>query len=349
MTKQFLRVGVVGCGFISQSIHIPSLVRCKGAKLVAVCDKNEELARNVAQGFKIDNPYSDFGDMLKKERLDIVDICTSINTHAPLSIKAMEAGCNVLVEKPIAQNSNEADEMIRVAVRNGVILGVVHDMLFGLPLMKIKSMVKRGMVGDVVGVEIKQSFPPQDFPIIADPAHWWHKLPGGVFGDALPHPIYLAREFLGELKPVAVYARKLGHLEHMRFDELRIILEGKSGIATIISSCNSPSLMMIDVFGTKMNLHGDLYSSAVTTYQARSKMGKVSPASRVMANIIQSTQILRSTAATAVQVVLGKRGGHRALITEFIKSIRSGQEPPVTAEDGLQTLKLLEKITSRMD
>ncbi len=343
-----LRVGAVGCGFIAQNIHIPCWVKCRGAELVAVCDKNDELAGHVAKRFKIDNHYSDFGEMLDKERLDIVDICTSINTHAPLSIQAMEAGCNVLVEKPIALTTNEADEMKGASTKNRVKLGVVHDMLFGLVMMRIKSMVKKGIMGDLVGVEIKQGYPPQDFPIISDPTHWWHKLPGGVFGDALPHPIYLAREFLGELEPVAVHVKKLGHFDHMRFDEVRIILEGRSGVATIISSCNWPSLMMIDIFGTKMNLHGDLYSSVVTTYQARSDMGKVDPASRAIANIIQSAQILMSTASTAVRVILGEGGGHRLLINKFIESMQNGTEPPVTAEDGRQTLRLLEKITSQM-
>ncbi|HEX76726.1 MAG TPA: Gfo/Idh/MocA family oxidoreductase [Dehalococcoidia bacterium] len=343
-----LNVGIIGCGFIAQSIHIPSLVKCKGAKLVAVCDKNEELAKNVAKTFNINKHYSDVSEMLSSETLDIVDVCTSIDTHAPLSIQAMEASCHVLVEKPIALTTEQATEMIQTSIKNNVKLCVVHDMLFGLAMMKIKSMVNKGIVGNLVGVEVKQSFPPQDFPIIADETHWWHKLPGGVFGDALPHPIYLAREFLGELEPIMVHTRKLGHLEHMPFDEVEIILEGQSGAATIISSCNWPSLMMIDIFGTKMNIHGDLYSSIVTTYKARSNMGKVVPTERAMANIIQSTQILTSTMSTTLQVIFGKQGGHRSLINKFINSIRSGWEPPVTMENGKQTLRLLEKITSQM-
>lgn len=342
------RVGVVGCGFIAQSIHIPSWLKCRRAALVAVCDKNGEMAAQAARRFKVDRYYSDLGDMLMEEGLDIVDVCTSINTHAPLAIQAMEAGCNVLVEKPIAINSHEAGEMIVVSQENGVKLGVVHDMLFGISVMKIREMVKKGAVGDVVGVEIRQNFPAQDFPVIADPAHWWHRLPGGVFGDSLPHPLYLAREFLGELEPAVVHTRKIGPLAHMPFDELRIVLEGDKGIATIISSCNSPSLMMIDVLGTEMNLHGDLYSSLVTTYKARSNMGRVKPSSRARANVIQSAQILLSTASTAMRVVTDNRGGHRHLIDKFVESTQNGKEPPVTAEDGIQTLRLLEKITSQM-
>ena len=102
MSRESLKVGLVGCGFIAQSAHIPSLLKCRGAELVAVCDRNEELASSVTTRFKVNKHYADLGDMLSKERLDMVEICTSINTHAPLCIQAMEAGCHVLVEKPIA-------------------------------------------------------------------------------------------------------------------------------------------------------------------------------------------------------------------------------------------------------
>jgi predicted dehydrogenase len=348
MASQPLRAAVVGCGFIAQSIHIPSLLKAKAAELAAVCDKNEELAKNVARKFGIDKYYSDFGEMLNQERPDVVDVCTAIGTHAALSIQAMDAGCHVLVEKPMALTGDEADEMIKASLRNGVRLGVVHDMLFGLAMMRVKSMVSRGIIGDLVGVEIKQSCPPQDFPVISDPTHWWHKLPGGVFGDTLPHPLYLAREFLGELTPLAVYAGKLGHLEHMRFDELRIILEGEKGIATIISSCSMPSLMVIDIFGTRMNLHGNLYNGVVIKYRGKSDMGQGSPPRRALENVNWSFQLLSNTLSTGARVFLGKRGGHRVLISEFIESVQNGTEPPVTAEDGRRILGLLEEITRQM-
>ena len=348
VASQPLRVAVTGCGFIAQSIHIPTLAHSRIAKLVAVCDTNEELATNIARKFKIDKVYTDFGEMLNQETLDMVDVCTSISTHAALSIQAMEAGCHVLVEKPMALTIGKADEMIKASIKNRVRLGVVHDMLFGLAMMRTRSMVNKGVVGDLVGVEIKQSCPPQDFPIISDPTHWWHKLPGGVFGDTLPHPIYLAREFLGELELVAVYARKLGHLDHVRFDEVRIILGGKRGIATIISSCNSPSLMAVDIFGTRMNLYSNLYNGVVIKYRGKSDMGKGSPPQRALENLNWGFQLLSNTVSTGSRVIMGKRGGHRVLINKFLESIQNGTQVPVTAEDGRQTLRLLEEITSQM-
>ena len=346
MSTEALKVGVVGCGFIAQDAHIPSLLKCKSAKLVAVCDRNGEVAESIARKFRIDRHYFDFAEMLSKGKLDVIDICTPINTHASLSIQAMEAGCHVLVEKPIALITGETDEMISASKRNEVKLGVVHDMLFGLAMMKIKSMVKEGAIGQVLGVCIKHSFPQQYFPIIQDRTHWWHQLPGGVFGDTLPHPIYLAREFLGDLEPIAVHTNKIGHLEHLSFDEVQIILEGENGVGTIISSCNWLPLLTIDVFGTKMNLHGDLYNAIVL--QLREHRERRSLVSRALENVNQSLQILAGSASNGIRVILGKRGGHRILINKFIKSIQNGTELPVTAEDGRQTLRLLEKITSQM-
>ena len=348
MNANPLKVAVVGGGFIAQSVHIPCLLKCRNAKLVAVCDKNEELARNVATRFRVNSSYADFAEMLRENKLDAVDICTSINTHASLAIQAMEAGCNVLVEKPMALNTREADEMINTSRKNQAKLGVVHDMLFGLAIMKMKAIVKKGAIGRVVGIEIKQGFPPKDFPPLLDKTHWWHKLPGGVFGDTLPHPIYLAREFLGDIELVSVHTTKIGNLKHMRFDEVRIILEGRSGVGIISSSCNWPSLMMVDIFGTKMNIHGNLYNSVVITYKGKSNMGKGSPPRRAIENLNQIFQILTSTASTSAKVILGKHGGHRIVLTRFIESIRNGTELPTSAEDGRKVVKIWEKITNRM-
>ena len=84
-----LRVGIVGCGQIAQEQHIPYLGKIKGAEIVAICDRNEGLARRVSARFHISNYYTDFSEMLDKEKLDMVDICTTPQTHPALSILAL--------------------------------------------------------------------------------------------------------------------------------------------------------------------------------------------------------------------------------------------------------------------
>jgi len=348
MGKRCLKVAVVGCGFIAQNAHIPSLLKCRNVRLAAICDRNEELASDVARKFKIGKYYVDFKEMLDVEKLDVVNVCTSIDTHASLAIQAMEAGCHVFTEKPLALNTRDADQMIQVSKKNNVKLGTNHHLLFIPPVQKIRRILNKGTIGDLVRVEIKQSCPPQDFPIIADPNHWWHRLPGGVFGDTLPHPIYLAREFLGEIEPVAVYPKKMGNLDHMRFDEVQIILQGRKGVGTIISSCNWPSLWMIDIFGTKKNIHANLHNSVVITYGGKTDMGKGIASLYVRENLQRSFRILTDTFAGGVTFIQGKHRGIPTGIRKFMESIQNGTEPPVTAEDGREVLRVWEKITSQM-
>ena len=116
-----LKVGVVGCGFIAKKRHIPSFLRLKkNVYLSAVCDLNQELAKGASKQFGIPHVYSDLSDMLSKEHLDIVDVCTPPKVHAPVALEAMESGCNVLLEKPMAPSLKDCDRMIEAARQNKV-------------------------------------------------------------------------------------------------------------------------------------------------------------------------------------------------------------------------------------
>jgi len=87
-----LKVGIVGCGFIAKRRHIPSFLRLKKKDVVlqAVCDINKPLVASVAKEFRIPKAYSSLSEMLSKEDLNIVDICTQPHIHAPLAIEAMK-------------------------------------------------------------------------------------------------------------------------------------------------------------------------------------------------------------------------------------------------------------------
>lgn len=347
MSKSNVGVGVVGCGFISQNTHIPALLKC-GVRLEAVCDRNGDLAKSAASKFSIKKAYTDLDEMLSKESIEVVDVCTSIDTHAPVALKALESGRHVLVEKPIAHSLDEADALVKASKSRGLKLSVIHNMLFLPPLDKIRSSVRSGAIGDVVRVEIRHSSPPRDYSAIADPQHWWHRLPGGCFGDVMPHPIYLTRAFLGQIEVVAVYTSKLGHFEHLPIDEVQILVKGEKGLGTIIISLNWPSLWHLDVYGTKDSLHGNLNNSYVVTGGGRTNMGRPFAKSVARDNVSRSLQIIGDSASTGSRMMSGAHRGHFVQIRRFIDSVQSNTEPPVTAEDAREVLRLWIDITSRM-
>ncbi len=207
--KEPLRVAVVGCGRIGQWHHIPSLLKIRDAKVVAICDKNEDLVKGAARRFNISRYYTDSSEMLAREEVNMVDICTPPQTHLALSIQAMEAGCHVLVEKPIALSLSEVDEMASVAKQNNMKLCQVHNKLFEPVMMKAYAIVNEGRIGNLTGVAIQvlQSQASAN-SMLMNREHWCHSLPAGIFTETLPHPLYFAAAFLGTLEPVGTYSGK---------------------------------------------------------------------------------------------------------------------------------------------
>lgn len=345
LNKSPLRVAIVGCGLIAQSRHIPCLLQMRNVDIVAVCDGNEELAKTVAQRFHVGRYYADFADMLDKEELTMIDICTPPRTHATMSIRAMKAGCHVLVEKPMALNTKEADEMVQASKEGKVELCVVHNKLFEPVMMKAKAMVNEGGIGELMGIDIEDLLP-KDIDMMVNKEHWCHKLPGGMLGETLPHPIYLAVGFLGNLEPVAVHTRKLSSYDWIVADEIRIILEGKKGMGAITFSCSSPKdKVIINIFGTRKHLRIDLWNSVITEYG----VGDESLTSRGLENLRQGFSIIASTLFTTLSVISGQfHWGHYNLIQRFIGSIENNTEPPVTGEEGRGVVRVLEKVITQI-
>lgn len=346
MSKEPLRVGIVGCGAVAQEWHIPALRKSQHTEIVALCDINEDLARSVAKKLNINQYYRDFAEMVKREELNLVHICTPPRSHAALSISAMEAGCHVLVEKPMAISYREADEMLVASKRNRVKLCVAHNKLFQLMMMKAKSLVDECFIGDLTGLDYRDGWP-RDNDTLVNRYSWHHELPGGVFCEILPHPIYLATAFLGTLEPAIVYTKKLGSYDWMVADEVRIILEGENGMATITASCNWPKgAATLDIFGTKRNLQVDIHSGVLTSYGA----GGESRLWRALDNLSQGYQRFACTASAVFNTALGKHhSGHDILIWRFVEAIREDMQPPVTGEEGREVVRVLEKITSQIE
>jgi predicted dehydrogenase len=342
---RLLRVGVVGCGWAAYW-HMASMRKIGNVKVVAICDKNKALARRVAKNLGIGGYYADLPEMLGKEKMDVVDICSPPQTHPALATQAMAAGCHVLTEKPMALTTDEVDEMIETARANQVQLCVVHNELFMPVVIKARALVSEGVVGDVVGVSITDSMA-RDADLLLNNEHWCHRLPGGIFGEMLPHPLYLAQAFLGGLEPVAVHSRKLGSRDWMAADELRVILEGESGLATITESVNWPEdFMVLDIFGTEMSLHVDIWGAAMTRYAVG---GGKSRFKRGRQGLEQGFQRLGGTAAAAFKVLSGRfLSGHRVLIGRFFESVRTGIGMPVTVEEARETVRLYQAVTAQI-
>lgn len=340
------KIGIVGCGAVAKERHIPSFMKLKkDITLQAVCDKNDSLARDIARKYGIPKVYSNILEMLERENLDIVDICVPQQVHAPLAIQALEHGCHVLLEKPMALKTSECDQMIEASHKNGVKLCVVHNVLFYSPFLKAKELVAKGAIGTFIGMRIFMSDHRNEMLMIND--HWIHNLPGGLVGETGPHAVYMSLAFLNEVSNVDVYAKNF--LEHpwAPLDEFRIELEGKNALSSItISYTSNRHNCYVDILGTEGILHLDL-NSMLLIHQGRKESLKSVDLARYSLGV--AFQIIKGVAINAFKVATRNvKLGHEVIIQRFIDSIRNDNEPPVPAEEGRETIRVMEMIVERL-
>ena len=340
-----LKIGILGCGNVTRFAHIPSIKRIKTAVLAAVSDIDPVAAKKAAQRANIPNYYIGLSEMLKHEHLDIVHICTPPDSHSKLSIEAMEAGCNVLVEKPMALNTQEADEMIQASYKFGVKLSVDHNLPLHPLLKRAKSLVAKGYIGEPTGLDVKYLLN-RYHGAVAKKEHWCHNLRGGIFTNKLSPPLSLVMAFLSNPKPVAVDTFKNSDRDWLKADDLRVVLQGDEGMATITLSTNCPKdIFILSIFGTKRNLYIHLNNAVMYSY-GMANYGRLSV---VFENFRQGMQIFSNTASAVVKTALRKHHfGHYALIRGFIDSVQNDTEPPVTAEEGKESITILENIISQL-
>lgn len=143
-----LRVGIIGAGSISE-MHFEGYAKNEQAEIVAVCDLNEERAREKADKYGAKLVYTDYNELLANPDIDAVSICTWNNSHAPISIAAINAGKHVLVEKPLCKTVEEA-LAVQEAVRNSdKVLQVGYVRRFAMNTSVLKKFIDAGDLGEI--------------------------------------------------------------------------------------------------------------------------------------------------------------------------------------------------------
>jgi predicted dehydrogenase len=336
-----MKVAVIGCGLVSEK-HIPYLLNMKEVDLVAVCDLDEVKVNKCATRFGIKNAFSDISKMLSHTNPEAVHILTPPHTHMELSIQSMRAGAHILVEKPMALNLREAEEMVHAAKQYKVFLGVCHNFLFEPAIVAAKALAAGGDLGRIFSIEtywrIFRAGPIDRYQNFS----WMHRLPGGIFHEVAAHPLYLQVEFLENLKVISAIGKKYDNSLPGKFDELRVLFDSSTGMASLNISANArPRQVFMRIYGSKMTLHLDLTTNSMIKFRKRGR-GKTSTP---LVNIDQSIQMLFKTINSSLQYIRGRFFlGHEKLIKNFYQNIKEGRAPYANAESGRSVVAILDQI-----
>jgi predicted dehydrogenase len=340
-----LRAAIVGAGLIASKKHIPAYLKHNNTfQLTAICDINAQAVQQVAQSFRIPHAYTDLSDMLAQEKPDLVDICTPPRTHAALAVQAMAHGCHVLIEKPMALTTADSDAIVHAARKYGVQVCVAHSDLFYWPFMQARELVARGAIGTFRGMRIFLSTP-TDY-MTSQPDHWAHKLPGGVIGETGPHVVYMSLAFLRDVREVNISTMKLLDYPWSPYDDYRIDILGENGISSIVLSYATQQWMArVDILGEEGTLLLDLEGMNLVTYKRKS----LTPVAIGRSVLRESAQLLGSLFRNSLRSVTGTlHSTHETIIERFAESIQQGTAPPVTAEEGRETVRVLNMIVDKL-
>ena len=214
-----LKVGIIGNGGIANA-HIDGYLSLGSeVEVVACCDINFDKAKAYAEKYGIKNYYDNCYDMLKENQLDAVSVCTWNSAHAECAIAALNAGCHVLCEKPMAMNTEEALSMKEAAEKNGKLLMIGFVRRHGNDAAAAVDYIKQGTLGEVYYAKATY------LRRCGFPGGWFgdkSRSGGGPLIDLGVHVIDLSRYVMGCPKPVTVFGatfNKIGARNHIRTTE----------------------------------------------------------------------------------------------------------------------------------
>ena len=181
-----IRAAVVGTGYIAD-FHARAIQNARGVDLVAVCDANATVGKAFAAGWGVP-AYASLETMLAEQRIDALHVLVPPDLHHGLATTALQAGVNVLLEKPMCVSAEETSDLLTIATAKGLTVGVNHSMLFEGAFRRLRDHVRAGDLGPLDHVTFNY-FTELAFIRFGPFNNWMLREPGNALLEIGPHPI----------------------------------------------------------------------------------------------------------------------------------------------------------------
>ena len=354
-----LRVAIVGCGKIADA-HAEQIGHVDGAALVATCDREELMARQLAERFDAGRAFDDLDQLLDEVRPDVVHVTTPPQSHYPIARQCLESGCHVYVEKPFTLDVQEAEALIALAGRRGLSVTVGHDYQFSPASTRMRALARHGFLGDTAvhmesyfGYDLGDTAYVRAF--LAENGHWVRKLSGGLLQNVISHGIARIAEFLSGGQPrVTAHAFTSPLLARLGggdvLDELRVMIVDERGTTAYFtfSSQMRPLLHQFRIYGSSNGLVLDEQQQTVLKLRGRAFRSHVE---RFVPPVTFAQQYLANAARNGRLFLANEfhmEAGKRALIGAFYRSIVGGTAPPIPYREILLNARLMDAILEQV-
>jgi len=324
MTEK-LRFGIIGCGVIGR-LHAEAITSLPDAQLVAVADIIPERAQELAEKYHV-KPYSDFHEMLAREQLDVVDICTPSGQHGEEAIQVMRSRRHVIVEKPMDISREAIEEMLRVQQEAGVKLAVISQHRFDPVTREVHDLVEEQAFGRLVlGNAVIPWWRSQAY---YDSGAWrgtWELDGGGVLMNQSIHSIDLLQWLMGPVKSVFAYTDTIVHRMETEDVGVAVLRFANGALGTISATTGAyPGA------STRIEIYGDKGSALIEDdhlsylHLAQDDSEEVGPYGAGAAKRAQRTETADKSAAQDPAALAIR--SHISQIADMMRAIRADSTP----------------------
>ncbi|NLN76331.1 MAG: Gfo/Idh/MocA family oxidoreductase [Armatimonadetes bacterium] len=312
------RVAVIGAGTMGRT-HASIYASLPNAEVVAICDLRLEAAQEIAETHSA-RAFANLEEALNEVEIDLVDICTPTPTHLDHIKTAAAAGKNISCEKPLARTISQAMEVQRICEEAGVTLFAAHVVRWFPEYRRLKAIIDSGAIGETVMVRTMRGG-----MLHGGVGNWFTNLQmsGGAVLDLIIHDFDWLRWCYGRIRRVyakGLYAAQIPGKDHtlvtLRFDS-GVIAHIEGNWARPDKFCTS-----VEVAGTEGLLSFSSTDSMPLVIKHRSSDG--------------------TTSTTSVPDFVATRTPYHLELEHYINCLEQGITPDVTAEDGVEAIRICE-------
>ena len=318
--KEPVKFGIVGLGVGYRKAK--QCFETRGAKLVAVCDLQEEKAKKVAREFKC-NWYTDYDEMLEKEDLECVGIFTPSGMHADHALKAVRRGLHVFVTKPMDINLAKCERLIKEAEKAGVVLAVDFDLRYRDLNRKIYLAIKKNLLGRIFLVNLLMKWYREEAYYKGGYPPGWRSTrsyEGGSAANQGIHFIDLIQWWMGGVKTVQGLSGTFTHNIETEDCSVALLTFKNGAFGTLTTTTSS-----IPPLGTRIELNSDKGT-------LRWKDSKI------------DFLYLKDGDISVIENITLPENRPVNIFEDMIYAIREGRKPEVDGEEGIKSIKILNAI-----
>ena len=318
---------VVGAGLVGPR-HAEFATRAEGAALRVVCDLREDRGRALADRLGAEW-VPDFREVVRREDVQVVNVCLPTSLHLEVATAAAEAGKHVMVEKPLDLNVQRARQLIDVCRRHGVRLAAIFNRRFVYGTRRTREVIQNGDLGALIMADMRfKAWRPQSYYTDSGWRGTWSKEGGGALINQGIHGVDLLTWIAGPIKRVSGHARHLRHA--IEADDTTVaVCEYESGALGVIECATSVTPRQ----GDWLEFHGARGSVLLENYAiARWQLEGVTQGEP------HPEDLMLPGADKGVDV------GHFLQVQDMADAVAEGRAPVVTGEDALHSLAVVQAI-----